>query len=119
MGLCSTYKFDGSAVVVDYTKPAANYKVEPYSTAFASKEEATKAVQMEWTLEFATEGWRFFNLRRWGNISTVMNDYIARDTKFRTFLTGAKFTAPKNEYWPVPQAQLDIQKSLAQDPNHK
>lgn len=74
---------------------------------------------MEWTLEFATEGWRFFNLRRWGNISTVMNDYIARDTKFRTFLTGAKFTAPKNEYWPVPQAQLDIQKSLAQDPNHK
>lgn len=119
MGLCSTYKFDGSAVVVDYTKPAANYKVEPYSTAFASKEEATKAVQMEWTLEFATEGWRFFNLRRWGNISTVMNDYIARDTKFRTFLTGAKFTAPKNEYWPVPQAQLDIQKSITQDPNHK
>ena len=118
MGLCTTYKFDGSAVVVDYTKPAANYKVEPY-TAFASKDEATKAVQMEWTLEFATEGQRFFNLRRWGNIKDVMNDYIARDSKFRSFLTGAQFVSPKNEYWPLPQAQLDIQASLTQDPNHK
>jgi hypothetical protein len=118
MGLCTTYKFDGTPVVVDYTKPAANYKVEPY-TAFASKEEATKAVQMEWTLEFATEGQRFFNLRRWGNIKDVMNDYIARDTKFRSFLTGAQFVSPKNEYWPLPQAQLDIQASLTQDPNHK
>jgi len=118
MGLCTTYKFDGSAVVVDYTKPAANYKVEPY-TAFASKDEATKAVQMEWTLEFATEGQRFFNLRRWGNIKDVMNDYIARDTKFRSFLTGAQFVSPKNEYWPIPQAQLDIQASLTQDANHK
>ena len=118
MGLCTTYKFDGSPVVVDYTKPAANYKVEPY-TAFASKEEATKAVQMEWTLEFATEGQRFFNLRRWGNIKDVLNDFIARDTKFRSFLTGAQFVSPKNEYWPLPQAQLDIQASLTQDPNHK
>ena len=118
MGLCTTYKFDGSPVVVDYTKPAANYKVEPY-TAFASKEEATKAVQMEWTLEFATEGQRFFNLRRWGNIKDVMNDYISRDSKFRSFLTGAQFVSPKNEYWPVPQVQLDIQPSLSQDPNYK
>jgi len=62
MGLCTTYKFDGSAVVVDCTKSAAHYKVEPY-TVFSSKEEAKKAVQMEWTLEFANEGQRFFNLR--------------------------------------------------------
>jgi len=118
MGLCTTYKFDGSPVIVDYTKSAANYKVEPYAV-FASKADATKAVQMEWTLEFATEGQRFFNLRRWGNIKDVLNDYIARDIKFRSFLTGAQFVSPKNEYWPVPQAQLDIQPSLAQDPNHK
>ena len=119
MGLCSTYKMDGSVpVVVDYTKPAANYKVEPYD-AFASKDEATKAVQVEWSLEFACEGQRFFNLRRWGNLKDVMTDYISRDTKFRTFLTGATFVSPKNEYWPVPQGQLDIQASLTQDPNHK
>ncbi|NEW85575.1 MAG: RagB/SusD family nutrient uptake outer membrane protein [Mariniphaga sp.] len=120
MGLCTTYLLDGSVpFVVDYTKPAANYKVEPYPATFASKDDATKAVQVEWTLEFACEGQRFFNLRRWGTLKEVMNDYISRDTKFRSFLTGATFVGPKNEYWPIPQAQLDIQASLAQDPNHK
>ena len=52
---------------VDFTKPAANYKIGLY-TAFANKKDAMRAVQWEQRLEFATEGMRFFDLRRWDNL---------------------------------------------------
>lgn len=119
MGLCTTYKLDKPAnIVVDWSKPAANYKIEPYpadSPVFASKEEARKAVRMEIMLEFATEGQRFFDLRRWGISNEVLNDYIARDSKFRNFMKGAVYNPTEDDYWPIPQAQIDIQPSLKQD----
>jgi hypothetical protein len=87
MGLCSSYSNLSSNPVVDWTKPAANYKVEPYPAghvAFSNKEEARKAVRMETRLEFATEGHRFFDLRRWGIDNEVLNDFISRDGNFRS-----------------------------------
>lgn len=122
MGKVSTTVFDGSAIAVDWTQPAANYKVEPYppgAAAFASKEEARKAVRLEQRLEFATEGMRFFDLRRWGIISEVLNAYIAQDVQFRTFLTGAVFNPEEDDYWPLPESQLDLQDVLQQDPAYQ
>lgn len=122
MGLCTTYKLDNpDAIQVDWTKPAANYKVEPYpagSPVFASKEQAREAVRLELMLEFSTEGHRFFDLRRWGISDQVLNAYIARDTKFREFLKTAKYNPIEDDYWPIPQAQLDIQPSLKQDESY-
>lgn len=116
MGLCTSYKDLGTvAPVVDYTKPAANYLVEPYpvgAPAFASQAEARKAVREEMRLEFATENLRFFDLRRWGIANTVLNAYIAKDSKFRTFLRGAVYNPTKNDYWPLPQDQVDLQKGV-------
>jgi hypothetical protein len=120
MGLCKTTKFDGSALDVDWEQPAANYKTEPYPaghSAFSSKEKAREAVRLEIRLEFATEGQRFFDLRRWGIDVEVLNDYIERDSKFRNFMRGAEYTV-KKRYWPIPQAQLDIQPVLTQDPDY-
>ncbi len=125
MGKCSTTAFAGAlatAPVVDWTQPAANYKVEPYpdgSPVFASKEQANEAVRLELMLEFSTEGHRFFDLRRWGISDQVLNAYIARDIKFRDFLKGAKYNPTEDDYWPIPQGQLDIQPSLTQDPAYK
>ncbi len=123
MGLCTTYKLDKpTSITVDWTKPAANYKVEPYpsgSPAFATKEEAQKAVRMEIMLEFATEGHRFFDLRRWGISNEILNDYISRDSKFRNFMKGAVYNPTEDDYWPLPQGQVDIQKTLTQDPAYK
>lgn len=120
MGLCTTYSFTGSTPKVDYTKPAANYKVEPYpvgAPAFATQTEARKAVRLETRLEFATEGFRFFDLRRWGIDGEVLNAYIEQDSKFRPFMTGAVYNPTQDDYWPLPQDQLDIQKGvLTQDP---
>jgi hypothetical protein len=123
MGLCTSYTNPGSNPVVDWTKPAANYKVEPYPEghpAFSSRDEARKAVRMEIRLEFATEGHRFFDLRRWNIDGVVLNDYIARDNQFRTYMQGAVYDPEKDDYWPLPQYQLQLQKRvLLQDPSYK
>lgn len=123
MGLVTTYIFDGSVpVVVDWTKPAANYKVEPYpvgADAFSSQENARKAVRLELRLEFAMEGQRFFDLRRWGIDDEVLNAFIAEDSQFRSFMLNTVYNPDQDDYWPLPQDQLDIQESLEQDPAYE
>ncbi|GFR77538.1 replicative DNA helicase [Elysia marginata] len=42
--------------------PAANYKIEPYTADFTSKEDARGKVRLERRLELALEGSRFFDL---------------------------------------------------------
>ena len=120
MGLCSSTVNLGTVTpTVDYTKPAANYKVEPYpvgAPAFATPADAIKAVREEMRLEFATENLRFFDLRRWGLSNTVLNTYITNDSKFRNFMKGSVYNPTKNDYWPLPQDQIDLQKDvLTQD----
>jgi len=120
MGLCTTYENAYASTTVDYTKPAANYKVEPYPAghvAFATKDEARKAVREEMRMEFATEGHRFFDLRRWGISNEVLNAYITKDVQFRSFMTGAVYNPTEDDYWPLRQDQIDLQKGvLIQDP---
>jgi len=122
MGLCLSYSNLGSDPVVDWTQPAANYKIELYPSghpAFSSQTEARKAVRMEIRLEFATEGHRFFDLRRWDIADEVLNDFIARDLTFRSTMRWAIYDPVKNDYWPLPQSQVDMQKKvLQQDPSY-
>lgn len=103
--------------LIDWDKPAANYKCEPYA-AFTSQEMAREAVRMEIRLEFASEGQRFFDLRRWGQNDPpvngkpydeyVLQDFIERDQQFRIFMNGATYNKDKR-YWPIPLTQLDLQ----------
>lgn len=102
--------------------PAANYQISPYpASAFANKADATKAVRMERKLELSGEGHRFFDLVRWGVAAAEINAYLAYDSKFLvSALGGAKFTAGKNEFFPIPQTQIDIQGAsvLSQNPGY-
>jgi hypothetical protein len=113
---------------VDFTQPAANYKIGTY-TAFANKDEAMKAVQWEQRLEFATEGMRFFDLRRWDKLpgkiggktmAQVLNDFATGDLRVRSsFMQGATFDE-RDKYQPIPQGQLDLQPGvLEQRPEYK
>ena len=121
MGLCTSYVSLASSPTVDWSQPAANYLINPYPAGgvypFDTQANARMAVREELRLEFATEGFRFFDLRRWGIADAVLNAYIAQDVTFRIFLTGAHYNPTEDDYWPLPQDQLDLQKGvLTQDP---
>jgi hypothetical protein len=121
MGKVSLYKLGDPAIntgdawkqYVDFTVPAANYKIGTY-TAFANKDEAMRAVQWEQRLEFATEGMRFFDLRRWdkakpGSMKATLEAFAVADQRVRPLvMKGATFDE-KDKYMPVPQVQLDLQ----------
>lgn len=98
---------------------AANYKVGIYpanSPAFANQANARKAVRFERKLELGMEGHRFFDLVRWGIAATEINrviDYTGGVSNpsivnKRSYLASANFTANKNEYYPIPQGQIDL-----------
>ena len=102
---------------IDWDQPAANYHIGLYDS-FASADEAMTAVQWEQRLEFATEGMRFFDLRRWDNLpngiggksmAEVLNGFAQADLRVRpSFLAGVTFSN-NAKYMPIPQAQLDQQ----------
>jgi hypothetical protein len=116
MGRCRLFNLGTTQAAVtpfvNNSVPAANYLVNPYPADFATLDYARRAIRMEMRLESAMEGFRFFDLVRWGIAATTINNYIHQDQHFRSLLGGTKpavFTAGKNEYWPLPQTQLDIQ----------
>lgn len=120
MGKCTSYVFPNApsseGAEVDWDQPAANYLLGEYAS-FPSQEYAREAVHMEIRLETAMEGNRFFDLRRWGKLDEVIPSYIAKDSEFRSFMQGAVFNLDKNDYWPLPESELDIQVGvLQQDP---
>lgn len=118
MGRCLTYRLPSGVVpIVDDNQPADNYNLGLYPS-FADQDYARKAVRMEWRLEAALEGFRHFDLKRWGIISEVMTKYIELDTQHRNWLVGTSFDA-RDDYWPLPQSQIDLQKGvLVQDPDY-
>jgi starch-binding outer membrane protein, SusD/RagB family len=127
MGKVSTYELPKEAypwnVEIDWEEPAANYLVKPYPQGtFASrgKEFAMKAVRFEHRLELATEGHRFFDLRRWGIIGPTLNNFAQKDAQFRPegYMGQARFT-DRDKYMPIPQSQIDMQPGvLKQNPGY-
>jgi hypothetical protein len=91
------------------TTLAANYKIGAYPPgAFTSQDYALKAIYFERKLELAMEGYRYFDLSRWGLAATVINAYFQFEGQYTSDVNGAQFTANKNEYMPIPQTQIDL-----------
>lgn len=109
------------------TTPAANYKVSAYPTgAFAKlgKDAALQAVYFERKIELAMEGHRFFDLSRWGIADQALNAYIDFEGKVTPDVRGGKFVKGVNEYFPIPQTQIDLStrngaSSLKQNPGYQ
>lgn len=104
-----------SAYTKDWENPdkyAANYKIAEYPAQDWNKDYARKALHHEYKLEKALEGERFFDLVRWGTAEKVMNAYLTGEKSKRAYYKDAKFTAGKDEYFPIPQAQINFSGGL-------
>lgn len=106
VGWVYKYKDNSNPAAGFSTEPAANYVIDNYPS-FATKDQALKAIYFERKLEFGMEGIRFFDLSRWGIASQVLNDFFAYEGSLVVDVKGGHFTAGKNEYFPIPQSEID------------
>lgn len=63
-------------------------------------------IKHERIVELAGEGWRWADLLRWNELGPEL---AARDAEFRNFVKG------RNEYYPIPQSDIDINPNLTQN----
>ena len=104
---------------------AATYVVNPYNVPWANAVDARNAVRFERKLELGMEGHRFFDLVRWGIADVALNSFLAYEKpKLSAGYGSATFVKGKNEYFPIPQAQIDLQtingaSTLEQNPGFK
>ncbi|MCH7398455.1 RagB/SusD family nutrient uptake outer membrane protein [Belliella sp. DSM 107340] len=87
------------------------YNISTYES-FPNKDFAWKALKFERRLEFAMEGHRFFDLVRWGEAAQVLNAYLDVEKERRDFLSNARFTAGRDEYYPIPQREIDFTRGV-------
>jgi starch-binding outer membrane protein, SusD/RagB family len=101
--------------------PAANYKISTY-TAFPDKAYATKAVRFERRMELGMEGYRFYDLVRWGEDVDAINKYLKYDQVLLPGAFGGASYLAKHAILPIPQAQIDLANKteviLAQNPGY-
>jgi FlaG/FlaF family flagellin (archaellin) len=94
----------------------SNYRISPYQVGvnIPAWDQATAFTALQWErrLEFAMEGYRFFDLVRWGIASETLNAYFAIERVRHPFLLNAAFTKNQHEYFPIPQEQIQYTNGL-------
>ena len=109
---------DGSYSPIDLDPSKADYYVGLYrddwdGNLYWTKNQARLALRMERRLELAMEGWRWFDLVRWGNdyLMQTMNKYMEEEARLRPYYQGRSVSA--NEIMlPVPQVEIDNSNGL-------
>ncbi|MBX2920623.1 MAG: RagB/SusD family nutrient uptake outer membrane protein [Chitinophagaceae bacterium] len=95
--------------------PTGNFNIKPYVDGVNcnwTKEFAWKALKWERRLEMACEGFRAYDLMRWGVFAEEMNAYFDVERTRRSHLANAKFTKERDEYLPIPKGQIDLSQNL-------
>ena len=97
-----------------------NYVIDTYNSAWTDQAAARNAVRHERRVELAMEGHRLFDLRRWGNMVSTLNTYIANESRtIANFGTKANAVQEKHNALPIPLNAIDSsQGALTQNPGH-
>ena len=97
--------------------PIAAYAVSLYPS-FPDAAFARNAVRFERRLELALEGHRFYDLVRWGVLKPTLESYFAFEGGYFSYLRGIVID-PADEYYPIPQEQIDRSNQvLKQNPGY-
>lgn len=124
--LNSAYAAGTSTYTVN-TTPADKYVVKDYPAgSFSDKTFARTAIHFERKLELGMEGMRWYDLQRWdgasvtdpistsdGSMAAEINAFFASDVQINSQLQGAKFTPKQNEYYAIPQQEIDRSRAQA------
>lgn len=94
-----------------------------YSGRFTgSQEEMRQFIRRERRIELAFEGLRYFDIRRWGIVNTVMNGpvYGAIDpnTNQPAPVETRKYNPNRDNLWPIPAREMAANKNMKQNPNY-
>ncbi len=102
--------------------PTLDYYVDIYKpgeNCTWDRDFAWKAMVWENRLEMAGEGRRFFDLQRWGTLEETMNAYFEVERTRFSWMDPAHFTAGRDEFFPIPQPQINWAKgNYTQNPGY-
>ncbi len=88
----------------------ATYNVGTYDDPWTDTDLARKAVRHERRLELALEGHRFFDLKRWGVASEVLNNYLTTEAETRAYLSDSNGFEDRHMRLPIPSLQIELNK---------
>jgi hypothetical protein len=108
--------------VVTATVNGTNYKLGLWP-AFANQAAARDALRWERRLELAMEGYRYFDLLRWGIAETVLNAYVNVEKNKMACYAGAETFSAKHKLYPIPAIEIELSKidgvaQLKQNPGY-
>ena len=109
-GTTFTYLGGGHGDINNWNEyPEPNYEIALYET-LGSQQQARDIVRFERKLELALEGHRFFDLNRWGIAEQTINSFMDYEGAMfpASYLNEGRFTPNRNEYFPIPQRQIDL-----------
>jgi hypothetical protein len=101
---------DQFPVAIDDASTSQAYAVGTYDASWSDQNAAREAVRLERRLEFAMEGHRFFDLRRYGAdyMVSTMNAYFEVEKTRRPFMVSAQTVQARHVVYPIPTAAIQL-----------
>ncbi|MDM1050454.1 RagB/SusD family nutrient uptake outer membrane protein [Sphingobacterium hotanense] len=81
--------------------------------AVSSKQEMQNRISHERKVELAAEGHRYFDLKRWNQLTEVSNNFIEKSIVGDNLLTRGYQT--RHVIWPIPGAEIEMNPNLVQN----
>lgn len=85
----------------------------PAFLAASGKEAIQKRISHERKVELAAEGWRYFDLKRWGQLEEVSAAYVEKSIVGDNLVT--RGYQSRHRLWPIPGAEREINPNLTQN----